>query len=66
VRGALIFGLLSATVAGVTMAATLAIGHELGHGWLLVVGVAAAFGVVGLALASVGHLLMRAKPQPNR
>jgi hypothetical protein len=66
VKGSLIFGLLSAAVAGATMAATLAIGHQLGHGWLLVVEVAGAFGAIGFVLAFVGHLLMRVKPQADR
>jgi hypothetical protein len=65
VKGSLIFGLLSAVVAGGTMAATLELSHQLGHGWLLVVEVAGAFGAIGLVLAFIGHLLMRVKPQAN-
>ncbi len=64
-KGALIFGLLSATVAGGTMAATLEVSRQLDHGWLLVVEVAGAFGAIGLVLAFIGHLLMRAKPQAD-
>ncbi len=60
-------GLLSATtVAGVTMGGTLAVSHQLDHGWLLVLGAAGAFGAIGLVLAFIGHLLMRVKPQALR
>jgi hypothetical protein len=65
-KGSLVFGLVSAIVAGVTMAATLGFAHQLGHGWPLVLGAAGAFGAVGLALALVAHLLLRAKPQADR
>ena len=65
-KGSLIFGLLSATVAGVTMGGTLAVSHQLDHGWLLVLGAAGAFGAIGLVLAFIGHLLMRVKPQAHR
>ena len=48
------------------MAVTLDAGHQLGHGWLLVVGAAGAFGAIGLVLASVTHLLTRPKPHADR
>ena len=65
-KGALTFGLVSAIVAGGTMAVTLEVGRQLSHGWLLVLGAAVGFGAVGLMLATVAHLLTRAKPHADR
>jgi len=61
VRGALVFGLITALVAGVAMAATLLAGHELGNLWWLVPASAGAAGVVGIVLGAVAHVFTRTR-----
>jgi hypothetical protein len=60
VKGVLIFGLVAALVAGIAMAVTLDVGHQLGHAWRLSVYSAGAGGLAGALLAGIAHLLTRA------
>jgi uncharacterized membrane protein len=57
-KGALIFGLVAAVVAGVAMAVTL-YGHHLGNDWWLALAAGGAAGLVGFGLGVVAHLLTR-------
>ena len=58
-KGALIFGLLAAVIAGVAMVATL-YGHHIGNAWLIALGAAGAAGWSGSSSAS------RALPDARR
>jgi hypothetical protein len=60
-RGALLFALFSALVGGGAIAVTLAVAHELSHGWWLVPAAAGTCGVAGLLLGLLGHLVGRQK-----
>jgi hypothetical protein len=57
-KGALIFGLVAAIVAGGAMAVTLH-GHHLGNGWWLALASAGAAGLVGFVLGMIAHFLTR-------
>jgi hypothetical protein len=58
-KGALIFGLLAAAVAGVAMVLTLHFGHDLNRDWWLVAASAGAAGLVGFVLGLFAHVLTR-------
>jgi hypothetical protein len=57
-KGALIFGLLAAVIAGVAMVVTL-YGHHIGNAWWLTLGAAGAAGLVGFVLGLLAHFLTR-------
>jgi hypothetical protein len=58
-KGALLFGLMAALVAGVAMVLTLHFGHDLDRDWWLAVASAGAAGLVGFVLGLIAHFLMR-------
>lgn len=62
-KGALMFALCAAIVAGGSMAVTLSVGHQLGHGWSLVAGAAGAGGMAGLVLGMLAWFAGRARQQ---
>jgi hypothetical protein len=57
-KGALIYGLLAAVIAGAAMAVTV-YGHHLGNAWWLTLGAAGVAGVVGFVLGLLAHFLTR-------
>ena len=57
-KGALIFGLVAAVVAGLAMAVTLH-GHHLGNEWWLALAAAGGAGLVGFILGVIAHFLTR-------
>ena len=60
-RGALVFGLITAIVAGGAMAATLLAGHELGNLWWLPLAAAGPAGVAGFVLGVLANALTRTR-----
>ena len=59
VKGGLVFGLITAIVAGGAMAATLLAGHELGNLWWLVPAAAGSAGAVGFVLGVIANAFTR-------
>ena len=57
-KGALIYALVAAVIAGGAMAVTVH-GHHLGNAWWLTLGAGGAAGVVGFVLGVVAHFLTR-------
>lgn len=58
-KGALVFGLLAAAVAGVAMVLTLHFGHDLDRDWWLAAASAGAAGAAGFVLGLLAHFLTR-------